>query len=258
MADTVTSRLLHSRPVRGVIFDLGGTLISSHPEPEPDRERRQSAAIARLAADELGFRTPEALAERLLSLRSEHGALTERDLVERRARDTIATAFRDAGLAVTDDLLERAERLLFELDRGRPLYPAARELLATLRGHKLRIGLISNWSSHWIVADIVAATGIGEFFSPLISSASFGRIKPHPSIFQHVLDVWRLNAADVVMVGDTLATDIAGAERVGMRSILVEVEPNPANARMKAAIRPTYSAGHLLEIPDLLGLKNRR
>jgi hypothetical protein len=49
------------RPVRGVIFDLGGTLVYQNPIPELDRERQQCEAIARLAAEELGCRAPETL-----------------------------------------------------------------------------------------------------------------------------------------------------------------------------------------------------
>ena len=249
-----SSAPIRSRPLRGVIFDLGGTLVYQNPIPELDRERQQCAAIARLAAEELGCRAPDALAERLLALRNEHGDLTQRDLVERPAREAIATSLREAGLVVNDGILDRAERLLFNTDRGRPLYPGARELLETLRGRDLRIGLISNWSSHWIVTDVVAGAGIHDYFAPLVSSADFGRIKPHPSIFMHVLEMWGFIPDDVVMIGDTLSTDVLGASRVGMRSILVDVEPNPSNADVQAAIRPTYRARRMLDIPALLGL----
>lgn len=241
-----------SGPVRGVIFDLGGTLVYQNPIPELDRERQQCASIARLIAEELGCPAPNALADRLLALRNEHGDLTQQDLIERRARDTIAIGLREAGLPVDDQILDRAERLLFDTDRGRPLYPGARELLEALRSRGLRIGLVSNWSSHWIVTDVVMGAGIQGYFAPLVSSAGFGRIKPHPSIFLHVLETWDLNPDDVVMIGDTLSTDILGASKVGMRSILVDVEPNSSNARSEATIRPTYQVRRLLDILPLL------
>lgn len=243
-----------SGAIRGVIFDLGGTLVYQNADPEPDRERRQCAAVAQLAARELGCRGPDALAERLLALRNEHGDLVMRDLVERCARDTIACGLREAGVTAGDEFLDHAERLLFEPDRGRIPYPGARELLEALRARGLRIGLISNWSSHWIVTDIVAGAGLDGYFAPLVSSASFGRVKPHPSIFRHVLDAWRLRPDDAVMVGDTLDTDILGASRIGMRSILVDIEPNPANAASEAAVRPTFRVTNLSDIPALLGI----
>jgi putative hydrolase of the HAD superfamily len=240
--------------VRGVIFDLGGTLVYQNADPEPGRERRQCAAIARLAARELGCRDPEALGARLFALRNEHGDLVLRDLVERPARGTIAAGLQEAGLTAGDEFLEHAERVLFEPDRGRPLYPGAPELLHVLRGRGIQIGLISNWSSHWIVTDIVAAAGLAEYLRPVVSSAAFGRVKPHPSIFHHVLDTWGIRPGDAVMVGDTLDTDILGASRIGMRSVLVEIEPNRANASADTAIRPTHTVRRLLDIPPLLEL----
>jgi putative hydrolase of the HAD superfamily len=238
--------------VRGVIFDLGGTLVYNNSAPDPDREARQCAAIATLAAEELGCRDPGALGRRLFALRNAHGELVLRDLIERPARETIAAGLREAGITGAGDFLDRAERLLFAPDRGRALYPGARELLERLRDRGLRIALISNWSSHWIVADIAAAAGIDGFFAPLLSSAAFGRVKPHPSIFRHVLQVWGLSPEDALMVGDTLETDVLGASRVGMRSILAEMEPNPANAARESLVRPTFRVAKLLDIPALL------
>lgn len=243
--------------IRGIIFDLGGTLINNHPEPELDREREQCKAIAMFAAAELGCANPESLANRLLTLRNEGGELAAQDLVERLARHTIAQAFHEHGVPVSEGILDVAERLLFEPDRrDRRLYPGARDLLETLRSKGLRIGLITNWSSHQIVLDVTAALGIREYFAPLVSSAAFGRIKPHPSIFQHVLGIWELGAETVIMVGDTLHTDIAGAAALGMGSILVEIEPNPDNVRFPAGVSPTYRVGGLLEIPSLLVLSS--
>lgn len=243
------------RRVRGVIFDLGGTLICNHPHPEDNRERRQCEAIGALVAAVVGYASPKALADRLVALRIEDGQLAGRDLIERPARDTIAQAFREQGIAVSDGLIDRAERVLFEPDRhSRELYSGARELLEMLRTRGLRIGLISNWSSHYIVTHIASSLGIQDYFEPLVSSAAFGRIKPHPAIFQHVLDAWHLGPQDVAMVGDTLSTDIAGAAAVGMRSILVEIEPNPANGTVVAGVQPTYRVKHLSEIALLLGL----
>lgn len=241
--------------VRGVIFDLGGTLICQHPEPQANRERQQCDAVGVLVAREVGYPSPKAFAERLHTLRTEGWELEERDLIERPARDTIARAFREHGIGVSDGLIDRAERVLFEPDHhSRVLYRGARELLEILRTDGLRIGLISNWSSHYIVTHITSSLGIEEYFAPLVSSAAFGRIKPHPSIFQHVLDAWRLRPTEVIMVGDTLSTDIAGAAALGMPSILVDVEPNPSNEKYLAIIKPTYRVTQLSEIPSVLGL----
>jgi putative hydrolase of the HAD superfamily len=46
-------------------------------------------------------------------------------------------------------------------------------------------------------------------------------MKPHPSIFRAALELMQVPAADAVMVGDSLAHDVAGARAAGMRGILL-------------------------------------
>lgn len=241
--------------VSGIIFDLSGTLISNHPEAEHEREKRQCKVVAAFAADNLACNMPAALAERLLSLREEGARLTRRDLVERRAYDTIIRAFSEFGLQTGAGIVDRAECILFEREHeGRQLYPGAREVLKIIRLNQLRLGLITNWSSHKNVTDITSSLGIHECFAPLLSSALFGRIKPHPSIFRSVLQAWNLAPSDVVMVGDSLEDDIAGASAVGMRTVLVEIEPNLNNRRLLHVVRPTYRISDLRALPLVLGL----
>jgi putative hydrolase of the HAD superfamily len=112
--------------------------------------------------------------------------------------------------------------------------------------------MISNATSHQLILDIVEQQRIGRYFDPILSSAGFGRTKPHPSIFTQVLTTWGIPAPAAVMVGDTLGADILGAASVGMRSILVDIEPNPENARFSGLATPTARVTALREIADLL------
>ena len=112
--------------------------------------------------------------------------------------------------------------------------------------------MISNATSHRLILAITARHRIDEYFDPLVTSAGFGRVKPDPSIFACVLDAWQAPADAVVMVGDTVGADILGAYQVGMRSILVDIEPNPANAKFTGQAAPTARVTALREIPRLL------
>ena len=122
----------------------------------------------------------------------------------------------------------------------------------------LRLAMISNATSHQVVVDIAQAHDIARYFDPLVSSAEFGRPKPHEGIFGRVLDAWAVPAGDTVMVGDTLGADILGAGRVGMRTILVDIEPNPDNGRFADRVRPTARVTSLREIPAILENWNGR
>ena len=47
-------------------------------------------------------------------------------------------------------------------------------------------------------------------------------MKPHPSIFEAALRLVGVTPLESVMVGDSLEHDIWGAQRVGIRGILIE------------------------------------
>jgi HAD superfamily hydrolase (TIGR01509 family) len=242
--------MLNGTAIRGVIFDLGSTLIH---RTGLELERQKCAAVAAFAASELGFADPDALAARLLEIRLNAWRRAEAEQVEQLAVRSIAQAFRERGIATDDGSVRRAESVFFQPEvRASRLYPGAQELLNTLVSMGLRLGMISNATSHQLILDITRRVGIETYFNPLVSSAAFGRTKPHPSIFTHVLEAWEVPAAQAVMVGDTLSADILGAHGVGMRSILVDIEPNPANARAAVPVQPTARITRLPEIPDLL------
>lgn len=236
--------------IRGLIFDLGSTLIR---RTGLELEREKCEALAAYASSRLGCRDPDALAARLLEIRLDSWRQAEADHVERLAARAIAEAFAAAGLPTDEATLRGAEATFFEPEvRVSRLYPGAQDLLEDLRRARLRLGMISNATSHQLIVDIVTKHEIARYFDPLLTSAAFGRTKPDPGIFTRVLDAWDIPPASAVMVGDTLRADILGAAQVGMRSILVDIEPNPDNARAAGVAAPTARVTSLGEIAGLV------
>jgi putative hydrolase of the HAD superfamily len=98
------------------------------------------------------------------------------------------------------------------------LYDDARPALAALRAHGLKLGLLSNSerdlqlfaAHHHLDVDAV------------LTSRLHGKTKPHETIFRHMLELLDVDAADAVMVGDTVEDDVEGARAIGMRAILVD------------------------------------
>ena len=98
------------------------------------------------------------------------------------------------------------------------LYDDALPVLAYLREHGLKIGLLSNSSRdlgefvahHRLVADAV------------LTSHVHGKTKPHESIFRAILDLLSVAPAQAAMVGDTVEDDVEGALAVGMRAVLLD------------------------------------
>jgi HAD superfamily hydrolase (TIGR01662 family) len=100
------------------------------------------------------------------------------------------------------------------------LYDDVTDALAALRTAGLRIGLVSNSSRD--VREFAQHHGLDVDAG--ISSFHHGRTKPHASIFRAVLDLLEVEPDEAVMVGDTIADDIEGAQALGMRAILLDRE----------------------------------
>jgi putative hydrolase of the HAD superfamily len=98
------------------------------------------------------------------------------------------------------------------------LFDDARPALAALRAHGLKVGLLSNTERDLEL--FVAHHGLEV--DAVLTSRIHGKTKPHETIFLRMLELLDVDAADAVMVGDTIEDDVEGARAVGMRAILVD------------------------------------
>jgi HAD superfamily hydrolase (TIGR01662 family) len=131
------------------------------------------------------------------------------------------------------------------------LYDDVPATLAEIAGRGVRIGLISN--SHRCLSSFQSHFELEGLISAALSSSEHGYMKPHPSIFEAALRLVDVPAAEAVMVGDSLAHDIDGAARVGMRGVLVRrsADFGPGSAsRLAAGDVPVIAS--LTELPALL------
>jgi putative hydrolase of the HAD superfamily len=169
------------------------------------------------------------------------------------ADEALRAVLERSRLPTDAEFLADAERAFFapELEGMRPL-PGAVELLARLSRGGLRIGLISNASSHYLIVECCRRLLFAPYLEPIVSSAAVGCVKPDPRIFRVVLRQWNLPPAEVAMVGDTLGADSAGAQAVGMRSILVTAAHPPGAPTSLGSVRPDAVAKTLAEVGDII------
>jgi HAD superfamily hydrolase (TIGR01509 family) len=99
------------------------------------------------------------------------------------------------------------------------LYDDVEPALRALSAAGLKLGLISN--THRCLSTFQAHFALEGLIAGAIASSEHGYMKPHPSIFEAGLKLLDVDAADAVMVGDSLAADVQGAIAVGMRGVLV-------------------------------------
>jgi putative hydrolase of the HAD superfamily len=104
--------------------------------------------------------------------------------------------------------------------------PGAGSCLEMLKTAGFTIAMCSNWG--WDLRQDLEGTGLIAFVDVFVTSAQAGCRKPHPRIYRSTLDRAGLAADDAVFVGDSLRTDVLGAEQAGIRSVLLAREPNEA------------------------------
>ena len=218
MTDTFDDR----RSTRAVFFDVDFTLI--YPGPTFQGEGYQRFC-ARYGIEVDPRRFADAVLGASVILNHEQDHIYDADIFVRYTRRIIegmggAGAQLDA--CATEIYAEWAACQHFVLYDD--VTPVLRELAA--RG--IKVGLISN--SHRCLMSFGEHFALSGLISAAVSSAVHGYMKPHPSIFDATLQLLGTNAAETVMVGDSVPHDIEGARGVGMRGILVQRSPGTAVA----------------------------
>jgi HAD superfamily hydrolase (TIGR01549 family) len=191
---------------RAVLFDVDFTIAKPGPELGPEGYRRLGErfgleldparyAQAREKAIEGIKRHPELEHDEEIWV-----AFTER-IIRNMGGDSDSAY--DCAVAMTK-AWEHAEH--FEL------YEDAPPVLEELRSHGLRLGLVSNTGrdlEHFVAHHRLQVDAV-------LGSGAFGRTKPHPTIFQAVLERLGVEPAAAVMIGDSPEDDIDGARAAGM------------------------------------------
>jgi putative hydrolase of the HAD superfamily len=126
------------------------------------------------------------------------------------------------------------------------MYDDVPDVLRALHASGLKMGLISN--SHRCLASFQTHFDLQGLFAVTVSSVEHGYMKPHRSIFEAALRAARVEAAEAVMVGDSLTHDVDGARRLGMRGVLV-ARSGPVTAPPDV---PVIRSLH--ELPALVGM----
>jgi len=125
-------------------------------------------------------------------------------------------------------------------------YPQARKVLERL-GSETKLGLVTNGVSE-TQRTRLQIHNFSNHFDAIVVSGEFGIPKPNPAIFQETLNLLNLEANEhVLMVGDSLTSDMAGANISGLSSCWFNPMRNdpPVNSDIDYVI---HSLDQLLEI----------
>lgn len=203
------------RQLRAVIFDLDDTLYDHRHSARMGLLgiRSRHAEMQSVSVQELEQRYSSALESIHVQLLA--GEVTQTEARVRRMQ----ALFRSFGIIIDEArALGEYTRFRREYDRSCQVVPGTRELLSGLRAYGMRFGILTN---NLVSEQIpkLKQLRLEQTFDVVTISEEVGAAKPDPKIFEVTLGRLELLADQVVMVGDSLETDIAGAQRVGIRSV---------------------------------------
>ena len=223
-------------PTRVCVFDAYGTLFDV-------------AAAARLAAGEPG---QEALAEIWPKL-AEDWRMKQLQYTWLRAvmgahcdfwqvtQDGLDWALEASGM--TDpDLRARLLQLYWEL----AAYPEVSDMLAALKAGGMATAILSNGSPDMLNGAVQSA-GIAGVLDDVLSVESVGVFKPHPSVYQLVIDRFSCTRDEVLFVSSN-GWDAAAAAAFGFVTVWANRTGQPLD-RLPAT--PHHIVNDLTCIPDL-------
>lgn len=93
---------------------------------------------------------------------------------------------------------------------------------------------------------------LSERFRWVITSVDAGARKPEPAFFRYALGRCGLGQEDVLFVGNQLNADIAGAARVGIRTVWLSDAAYRSQDDRPCDARPAYTIRTLHELPALI------
>ena len=122
--------------------------------------------------------------------------------------------------------------------------------LIALRDNGCKIGIVSNGRSvkQW---EKIIRLGLQNFFHVVVISEEAGFEKPDSKIFKVALKKLNVKANEAVYVGDTLETDIFGANKSGLISVRL-LKRKRRESQPDKAIRPKVTIRRISELLSLL------
>jgi len=127
------------------------------------------------------------------------------------------------------------------------------DLLAYLKP-RFRMGIVSNTtvSREMDLIRGLTMVGLAGYFDAVVTSVDVGVEKPHPRIFLEATRRLNVKPEECIMVGNRLDSDILGANRLGMKTILFQWAGDDRSFPVVPDETPTWIAHSALEIRSII------
>ena len=201
--------------IRAIVFDYGNTIIPFGREALDAYDQELAAGLrARFGAfDEARFQSFR-MESRLAPYAGDPPSYRENDF----ASITVGLIRALYGITPEDEVL--AELLALRLKAFVDVVsvePDVDALLGRL-GERYALGLLSNYPDGEAIRMSLETTGLARHFDAVVISGEEGYVKPHPVVFEKMVECLAVAPPEVLFVGDNWLADVQGAKRAGMRA----------------------------------------
>jgi putative hydrolase of the HAD superfamily len=155
-------------------------------------------------------------------------------------------ALREHGVEDADFAAELAAAFRANRCKRHIVYGDVRLALEQCR-QSYRLGMLTNGAPD-LQRHKIDAAAIGEYFDAIVISGEVGVGKPNARIYGIMLSRLGVTADDVVMIGNSLKSDVQGAQAVGIRAVWV----NRAGESRDGNIVPDLEVSNLAELSETL------
>lgn len=189
---------------KAVIFDLWGTIIENGVHPSPSKQVR------------FFLRTRIPFSEFIT---------TFEDTFMTKKYESLKAGFEqvvaDFNLKIPEFVYEKLVGTWNKNAILSKMYDETDEVLKTLKKKKIKIFLLAN-TDQFTLEQLENKFKLSEYFDKIYPSCETGLLKINPKAFEHILEDNKLTKKDIIMVGDCLVSDIATAEKAGIKPYLVD------------------------------------
>lgn len=219
-----------------IFFDLGETLVTQNIEDNMvtrNALREMSALLPKRVSPEKLFELYREGYKINEAIRSRHHVeipiqVWMRQLLERIIADN-----------PSDQLVKKAIKIIVKARASNAVaFDDADSTLRKLSGRDVKLGIISNVSSHDVAVGILRHVRLTKYFERIVTSASVGIRKPDPGIFRYALMQFKSRPKEAVIVGDSELHDIGGGYVAGLKTFLIDrrqrVETSLADCRFNS------------------------
>lgn len=190
--------------VKAIFFDFWGTLVENGVYPSPVRQVKN---ILRL------YKTP--FPEYIVKF--EHAFMTQdfKDLYH-----AFTNVCKEFDVSPTKHTLDK---LVGMWNKNKLLAKPYKDTISSLKKLKkdYKIVLISNTDS-FSLKSVMEKYEMKSLFDLINLSCQRGMLKSDPKMFEYALKKLKLEKDEVIMVGDSIPSDIRGAKKAGIKPILID------------------------------------